>query len=100
MSEQSSANFIKQFQMLQIPRVKLQMLFDMIISTMDFGSGFLDTDEVNLLREVAVTLGVDPMKGTPYEHARNYPHPFDGGSWKNCKCRTCLQLESHSSHRS
>lgn len=32
---------------------------------MDFGSGFLCEDEVNVLRDVAQLLGIDPMVVTP-----------------------------------
>jgi hypothetical protein len=44
---------------------------------MDFGSGFLDTNEVEALRALAVTLGVDPIEGTPPEFVKHYPHPFE-----------------------
>lgn len=43
----------------------LRALFDIAVSSMDFGSGFLDDEEVSHLRAVAVILGVDPMRGTP-----------------------------------
>ena len=55
---------------------RLQALFDMAVSSMDFSSGFLDTDEVNHLRAVAVILGVDPGEATPIEFISQYPHPF------------------------
>jgi hypothetical protein len=43
----------------------LRALFDIAVSSMDFGSGFLDDEEVARLREVAELLGVDPMAATP-----------------------------------
>ena len=43
----------------------LRALFDVAVSSMDFGSGFLDDEEVHALREVAGILGVDPAEGTP-----------------------------------
>jgi hypothetical protein len=55
----------------------VQALFDIATGSMDFGSGFLDTDEVDALRRVAVHLGVDPMVATPRNFAGQYPHPFE-----------------------
>lgn len=49
----------------EIERGLLQILFDTAVNSMDFGSGFLDDEEVAALREVAVLLGVDPMVATP-----------------------------------
>jgi hypothetical protein len=43
----------------------LRALFDTAVHSMDFGSGFLDDEEVASLRAVAVILGVDPLEGTP-----------------------------------
>jgi len=43
----------------------LRIVFDVAVHSMDFGSGFLDDEEVAALREVAVTLGVDPAEATP-----------------------------------
>ncbi len=63
------------------PKVQLdfedaQALFDMTTSSMNFGSGFLDSDDVNLLRKLAVLIGVDPSKGTPEEFKSQYPHEY------------------------
>jgi hypothetical protein len=55
---------------------KLKMLFDLIVQSMDFGSGFLDHEDVTLLREIAVIIGVDPMEGTPSEMVARIVHPF------------------------
>lgn len=58
-------------------RVKdVQHMFDLIVGSLDYGSGFLDTDDVNTTRRVAVMLGRDPMDGTPSSQARNYVHDF------------------------
>ncbi len=59
-----------------ITREDLQQLFDLATHSLNFGSGFLDTEEVELLRKVATGLGVDPMLGTPDNFAANYPHAF------------------------
>lgn len=51
-------------------------LFDLATGSMDFGSGFLDHEEVEILRRVAVKLGLDPMDGTPSNFRSQYPHEF------------------------
>jgi len=43
----------------------LRIVFDVAVGSMDFGSGFLDDEEVGALREVAVILGADPADATP-----------------------------------
>jgi hypothetical protein len=48
-----------------IPRSIVQRLLDITIGSTDYCSGFLDDEEVEALRAVAVALGVDPMKATP-----------------------------------
>lgn len=53
-----------------------QRIFDALASSMDFGSGFLETEDVEALRALAVAIGVDPNKGTPDEFKAQYPHPF------------------------
>ena len=55
-----------------------QRIFDALTSSMDFGSGFLESDDVEALRALAVAIGVDPAKGTPHEFAAQYPHAFVG----------------------
>lgn len=54
----------------------LKMLFDLICNSMDFGSGFLDTDDVTLLRGIAVIIGVDPMEATPSEFRKRIKHAW------------------------
>jgi len=60
-----------------IPKVTAQILFDALTTSMDFGSGFLDSDDVTALRELAVAIGVDPATATPGEFEKDYPHRFD-----------------------
>ena len=43
----------------------LRIVFDTAVHSMNFGSGFLDDEDVAALREVAVILGVDPAEATP-----------------------------------
>lgn len=50
----------------------LQILFDALVQSMDFGSGFLDTEEVEALRAIAEDLGVDPMVATPSAFKAQY----------------------------
>ena len=59
-----------------IPLETAQRLFDALATSMDFGSGFLETDDVKALRELAVLIGVDPLLGTPDTFVKDYPHPF------------------------
>lgn len=59
-----------------IPTERLRALFDMAVGSLNFSSGWLDSDEVEHLRGTAVLLGVDPLKGTPSEFVAQYPHPF------------------------
>lgn len=42
-----------------------RVAFDVATSSMDFGSGFLDLEEVVGLRRLARALGVDPVEATP-----------------------------------
>lgn len=51
-------------------------LFDIAVGSMDFGSGFLDNEEVDILRAFAVKLGLDPMEATPSNFRKTYPHAF------------------------
>jgi hypothetical protein len=59
-----------------LPTEDLKALFDIATNSLNFGSGFLDKDEIDLLRRVAEVLGVDPMQGTPSNDAKHYPHAF------------------------
>ncbi len=62
--------------MTDVPTEDLKVLFDALVSSMDFGSGFLDTEEVEALRNIAVLLGVDPTDATPSAFAAQYLHGF------------------------
>lgn len=50
----------------------LRVLFDTAVGSMNFGSGFLDDEEVAALRQVAVILGVDPEVATPQNFKCKY----------------------------
>lgn len=81
----------------------LKALFDVAVNSMDFGSGFLDTDEVNVLRRVAVVIGVDPMVGTPMDFRKRIAHPFTPYAtprweWHEHSCQWCEQRSEAGVH--
>jgi hypothetical protein len=55
----------------------LRHLFDLAVDTPLVCSGSFDTDDVNVLRRIAATLGLDPNDPnvTPEEFISQYPHP-------------------------
>ena len=53
----------------------IRILFDVATNSLDFGSGFLDNEEVEALRRVAVYLGVDPKEATPDNFTNTYYPP-------------------------
>jgi hypothetical protein len=59
-----------------ISRDDLRHLFDLAVDTPLIMSGSFDTDDVDLLRRIAVTLGTDPDAITPSEFVNQYPHRF------------------------
>jgi len=96
---------------IEVPKLAVQIVFDALVHSMDFGSGFLGTEDVHGLREVAVALGVDPIEATPGEFRKDFPHPFEidpkvrddpfatkvckvGGTWRY----GCERLESDPIH--
>lgn len=54
----------------------IKALLDIATHSMDWGSGFLDHEEVATLRRVAEAVGVDPIEVTPSEWRRQYAHEF------------------------
>jgi hypothetical protein len=78
-----------------IDRRLLQIIFDTAVHSMDFGSGFLDDEEVTALRAVAVLLGVDPLVATPDNfkckhlgHCVPYSTDPNVAEWQR-RCRYC-----------
>lgn len=49
---------------LTIRRGDLQALLDVATGSMDFGSGFLDNEQVEVMRAIAVLLGIDTARVT------------------------------------
>lgn len=64
----------------------LRALFDIALKTGDFVSGLLDREEIDLLRKLAVRLGVDPMEATPSKYAGSYPHAPKPRDWDPEDC--------------
>lgn len=71
----------------------LKALFDLAVQSPDFTSGVLCDGDVELLRRIAVVIGVDPWEGTPGSHASRYPHEFkrypDGYPMPPTVCYRC-----------
>lgn len=88
-----------------VPLDVVRALFDTAVGSMDFGSGFLDNDEVEKLRETAKLLGLDPMLGTPREFRATYSHkyqPRELTDWLTKKpywiCDWCDKPKGHKVH--
>jgi hypothetical protein len=80
----------------EVPKVALQLVFDALCQSLDFGSGFLDDEDVEGLRAVAVALGVDPMVATPADWVHRYPHVYKGNSRGLCAdCRRSMDMPCH-----
>jgi hypothetical protein len=54
----------------------IRFLFDMSVGSMDFGSGFLDHEEVVRLRRIAEHLGIDVKEATPSNFRASFAHDF------------------------
>lgn len=63
----------------------VQVVFDAVIGSMDFGSGFLDTFEVIALRRLAEALGVDPKDATPSQWNSVKGETLDGKHYQVSK---------------
>lgn len=59
-----------------LDRDELRALFDLVVSTTDFGSSFFESDDVMLLRKLAEALGIDSMEGTPSDNRKHIAHAF------------------------
>lgn len=73
-----------------VPDEDVRALLDIIATSMDFGSGFLETEQVVILRRVAHYVGMDPEALTP----RNMPHTFASGHKAHCGCGGCGNYQS------
>lgn len=86
-----------------VPREDLRALFDLAVNSLNFGSGFWDTDDTNAARRIAVALGVDPMEATPSEFRRQYKHTFDPyvhpRAGATDTCRWCSSMAAAKVHQ-
>lgn len=61
---------------ISVPLDDVRRLFDLAVDSPLMCSGSFETDDVRLLRRLAIQIGVDPESGTPDEFLRDYPHVF------------------------
>lgn len=70
-----------------IAREDLQLLYDLAIGSLDFGSGFWDIDDVEMAHRIAEVLGVD--KVTPSLPRKQVPHKARPAAWAPKMCALC-----------
>lgn len=58
--------------LISVRRGDIRALLDIATSSLDFGSGFLDNEQVEVLRKVAAIVGVDPTLVTPSNFVAQY----------------------------
>lgn len=46
---------------MEVPAEALQDVYDIAVNSMDFGSGFLSTEEVQHLRQLGKAIGAEPL---------------------------------------
>lgn len=84
-------------EMMSVRRGDLRALLDCASTSMDFGSGMLNDEEVEILRKTAEVLDVDPLVVTPSNHVCKYKgrHEYVEqrssifGGWKRFWCPLC-----------
>lgn len=85
---------------MRVKRAHVEAVFDIAISSLDWGSGFLDNEEVDHLRALAVALDRNPADATPPEHRARYctghqwyDHSSQGqtGTHRRWTCSVCLK---------
>lgn len=72
----------------------LRAVLDVATGSMDFGSGFLDNEQVEALRKLASIIGIDPLVATPsnftcqYKGAHQWAtSSYRPGEWYCVICR-------------
>lgn len=53
-----------------------QRIFDLALGMDQACSGYMESEDVALMRRLAVAIGVDPAAATPDEFASQYPHAY------------------------
>lgn len=84
---------------LYIRREDLQALLDVATGSMNYSSGFLDNAEVDVLRRVAVELGLDPIEFTPSNFVGSYAHDFKAHERRSDICHWCRRGLDDQVHR-
>jgi hypothetical protein len=91
-----------QEQTVGLPVEHVKTMFDLIVHSLDFGSGFLDYEDVLVLRAVAEKIGVDPIVATPMDLARKtFPHHYEervAGGLAMGYCERCREPEDNPIH--
>lgn len=59
-------------ELIEVRRGDIQALLDLATSSLDFGSGFWDEEQVEIARKMAGILGIDPFVVTPSNMACKY----------------------------
>lgn len=55
----------------------LKHIFDLAVDSPTLCSGSFETEDVELLRRIAIRIGVAPNEVTPEEFLAQYPHKFE-----------------------
>lgn len=82
---------------LVVRRGDLRALLDVATGSLDFGSGFLDNEQVEVLRRLATVVGIDPILVTPSNFTFQYgcqakgEHKWQAVEWRgtNWFCEVC-----------
>lgn len=72
----------------EVRKGDLRAVLDVCTGSMDFGSGFLDNEQVEAIRKLAEILDVDPLRVTPSNFACQYgaPHQWAWSKeWRHAK---------------
>ncbi len=83
----------------------LKIVFDIAVGSMDFGSGFMEEDDVIALRAYAEAIGVDPILATPNNHKCRFlrgghdwkpseaAHRYMNRNWEICsRCKAAREV--------
>ena len=65
-----------------VKKESLQILFDVAVNSLDFGSGFWEQDDIDAARYIAEKLDICPMLATPGNMRNKYPDCEGTKSWK------------------
>lgn len=89
--------------MVLMPRGNVQEMLDIITGSLDYGSDFLDQEQIETLRSVAEMLGLNPMAATPTKYSKFFPHACNTyfNKYINATspvCRWCGALPSEPWH--